>query len=220
MGENRGTKVLIPIWPRRLPNTTANTGVLSRIRPALSRIVPHPKTFGRATGTLAGEVGTTLGSRGHTKVSYIHRATSDVVEDFFTVDGGATTVVGDGQSFGTFENRVFRNTDALKRSYDALQFQSRMQVTDDFLVDGSWTTQLRNKGNFEGEATNRPAISSPAFDYPEITPAARYYPTGRLDEFQQHKVRVWGIYSLDLASAGAVDVAGIWRYDSGPKLRF
>ena len=27
MGENRGTKVLIPIWPRRLPKTTANTGV-------------------------------------------------------------------------------------------------------------------------------------------------------------------------------------------------
>ena len=32
-GGNRGTKVLIPIWPRRLPKTTANTGVLSRIVP-------------------------------------------------------------------------------------------------------------------------------------------------------------------------------------------
>ena len=167
------------------------------------------------TKELTVSVGTTLGSRGHSKVSFIHRTTSDVVEDFFTIDGGATMVVGDGQSFGTFENRVFRNTDALKRSYDALQFQGRMQVTDDFLVDGSWTTQLRNDGNFEGEATNRPAISSPAFDYPEITPAARYYPTGRLDDFQRHKIRLWGIYSHDLDSAGAVDVAGIWRYDSG-----
>ena len=125
------------------------------------------------TKELTLSVGTTLGSRGHTKVSYIRRTTSDVVEDFFTIDGGSTTIVGEGQSFGTFENRVFENTDALKRSYDALQFQGRMQVTDEFLVDGSWTMQLRNDGNFEGEATNQPAISSPAFDYPEITPAAR-----------------------------------------------
>ena len=165
------------------------------------------------TKELTVSAGTTLGSRGHTKVSYIRRTTSDVVEDFFTIDGGATTVVGDGQSFGTFENRVFLNTDALERNYDALQFQGRMQVTDDFLIDGSWTMQLRNDGNFEGEATNQPAISSPAFDYPEITPEARYYPTGRLDAFQKHKLRMWGIYSRDLGGAGAVDVAGIWRYE-------
>ena len=167
------------------------------------------------TKELTVSAGTTLGSRGHTKVSSIRRTTSDVVEDFFTIDGGATTVVGDGQSFGTFENRVFRNTDALERNYDALQFQGRIQVTDDFLIDGSWTMQLRNDGNFEGEATNQPAISSPAFDYPEITPAARYYPTGRLDAFQEHKLRMWGTYSRDLGGAGAVDLAGIWRYDSG-----
>lgn len=116
-------------------------------------------------------VGTTLGSRGHTKVSYIRRTTSDVVEDFVTLDGGATTILVDGQSFGTFDNRIFRNTDMLERNYDALQFQGRMQVTDDFLIDGSWTMQLRKDGNFESEATNQPAIPSAAFDYPEITPA-------------------------------------------------
>ena len=167
------------------------------------------------TKELTVSVGTTLGSRGHTRISYIRRTTSDVVEDFFTLDGGATTVVGDGQSFGTFDNRVFRNTDALERAYDAVQLQGRLQVTDDFLIDGSWTMQLKNEGNFEGEATNQPATSSPAFDYPEITPAGRYYPTGRLDEFQEHKMRLWGVYTLGLGGAGAVDVAGIWRYDSG-----
>ena len=160
-------------------------------------------------------VGTTLGSRGHTRVSYIRRTTSDIVEDFYTLDGGATTVVGDGQSFGTFDNRIFRNTDALERNYDALQVQSRMQVTDNFLIDGSWTMQLRNEGNFEGEAPNQPAIPSAAFDYPEITPEARYYPSGRLNQFQEHKMRLWGIYSLGLGGAGSVDVAGLWRYDSG-----
>ncbi|MDP6582680.1 MAG: hypothetical protein QF681_18665, partial [Vicinamibacterales bacterium] len=59
------------------------------------------------------------------------------------------------------------------------------------------------------------AISSAAFNYPEVTPENRYYPTGRLDDFQRHKVRIWGIYNLDLGTAGAVDLGGIWRYNSG-----
>ena len=159
--------------------------------------------------------GAVIGDRGHVKVTYVHRKTSDVVEDFFTLDGGATTIVGDGQSFGTFENQVFRNSDALERTYDAVLVQGRMPVTSDFLVDASWTVQINNDGNFEGESSNRPAISSAAFDYPEITPASRYYPTGRLAGFQRHKARVFGIYNLGLGDAGSIDVAGIWRYNSG-----
>ena len=159
--------------------------------------------------------GATVGRGGYAKMTFVHRTTSDVVEDFFTLDGGSTTVIRDGQTFGPFDNQVFRNSNALQRRYDALLFQGRLQVTDRFLVDGSWTVQIRNEGDFEGETANRPAISSPAFDYPEITPADRYYPTGRLDQYQHHKVRVWGIYTLGLGEAGAIDMAGIWRYNSG-----
>ena len=159
--------------------------------------------------------GATLGSRGHTRVTYLHRKMSDVVEDFFTLDGGATTVTGpDGQAFGRFENQIFMNTDALFRTYDAMMFQGQYRLTDNFVLDGSWTVQLRNEGNFEGESPNRPAIASPAFDYPEVTPEFRYYPTGRLDEFQGHKARVWGIYNLPVGTS-SVDIGGIWRYNSG-----
>ena len=159
--------------------------------------------------------GKAMGSRGYAKATYIHRTMSDFVEDFFTLDGGTTTIVEDGQTFGTFVNQWFQNTDALERAYDAMQFHGHYRVTDRFLLDGSYTVQINNDGNFEGETTNRPAIPSPAFDWPEITPAHRYFPTGRLDEFQRHKVRVWGIYNLGLGGAGDLDIGGLWRYNSG-----
>ena len=162
--------------------------------------------------TLSG--GATLGSRGHTRVSYLHRRTSNVVEDFFTLAGGATTIAAEGQEFGRFENQIFRNTDQLHRNYDAMLFQGQYRVAENFVLDGSWTVQLSNEGNFEGEAPNRPAIASPAFDYPEITPGTRYYPTGRLDEFQRHKTRVWGIYNLGVGNS-TLDIGGMWRYNSG-----
>ena len=169
---------------------------------------PRTKEF-----TVSG--GATIGTRGYTKVTYINRRASNFVEDFITADGGSTTVGTDGATFGTFSNRIYRNTDALERNYDGLELQSRYQVADNFLLDGAWTVQLRNEGNFEGEARNTPGVSSAAFDYPEATPENRYFPFGRLDDFQRHKVRLWGIYNVDLGTGGALDIGALWRYNSG-----
>jgi hypothetical protein len=96
-----------------------------------------------------------------------------------------------------------------------MEFQGRYQFTDNFLIDGSYTGQIKNEGNYEGEATNQPGVAGAAFDYPEVTPADRFFPLGRLDDFQRHKVRLWGIYNLDVGAAGRVDIGGIWRYNSG-----
>ncbi len=159
--------------------------------------------------------GTTLGQRGYVKITYINRRASNFVEDFIDLDGGSTEIINDGDNFGTFTNKNFRNTDLLKRDYDAVEIQSRYQVFDNFMIDGSYTAQINNDGNFEGEASNQPALSSAAFDYPEITPEARYFPYGRLDEFQRHKLRIFGIYNMDLGRFGNVDVGGILRANSG-----
>ena len=157
----------------------------------------------------------TTGSRGYALVTYVHRTLGDVVEDFVDLTTGSATVTQDGRSMGTFANRLFRNTNALERDYDAVMLQARHLITDNFVLDGSWTIQLTNDGNFEGEAPNSPAVSSAAFDWPEITPANRYFPSGRLAGFQRHKARIWGIYSLDIGPRhGTVDIGGMWRYDS------
>ena len=52
-------------------------------------------------------------------------------------------------------------------------------------------------------------------DYPEIYVAERSFPTGRLDDFQRHKVRVWASYNLGLGRFGRVDLAPLYRYNSG-----
>jgi hypothetical protein len=159
--------------------------------------------------------GGAIGPRGYAKMTYINRRASNFVEDFVTADGGSTTVGENGVEFGTFSNVNYRNTDMLERNYDGLEMQGRYQVASNLVFDGSWTMQLKNEGNFAGEATNQPAISSAAFDYPEATPANRYFPLGRLDDFQRHKVRLWTIYNLALGNFGAVDIGAIVRVNSG-----
>ena len=159
--------------------------------------------------------GGTIGNRGYLKGTYIRRRAGNFIEDFIDTTTGQTELMYEGRSYGTFMNEVFRNTDELMRNYDALQFDGRYSVTSRFQLDGSYTVQLRNEGNFEGEGTNQPGVPSIAFDYPEVFTPARNYPFGRLNDFQRHKIRIWGIYNLGLGPAGDVDLAGIWRYNSG-----
>ena len=182
---------------------------------ATRNIFNDPNLKSPLTKEFTVSAGSTLGTGGHLKATFIKRQTSGLVEDFFTLDGGSTAIIEEGQNFGTFTNQINRNTDDLERKYDALQFDGRYRVTSNFLLDGSYTAQINNEGNFEGEGTNQPGSSSAAFDYPEITTADRYFPFGRLDDYQRHKVRLWGIYNLGFGGAGSVDVGGLWRYNSG-----
>ena len=167
------------------------------------------------TKELTLSAGSVVGTRGHLKLTFIQRSTGGVIDDLLDLTTGSTEIIEDGTSFGTFVNRVLRNTDGLVRRYDALVVDGRVQATRNLLLDGSWTVQLRNSGNFEGEGTNTPGSTSNAFDWPEVTPANRYFPYGRLDDYQQHKVRLWGIYNVDLGWAGRLDLGGMWRYNSG-----
>ena len=36
----------------------------------------------------------------------------------------------------------------------------------------------------------------------------------RLDDFQRHRLRVWGIYTLGMGAFGDLGIGGFWRYDS------
>jgi hypothetical protein len=120
----------------------------------------------------------------------------------------------DGQSFGPFDNIVYRNSDEPVRRYKGLQFEGRYRVTPRFAVNAHWTVQLENEGNFEGEATNQPAISSLLGDFPEVFSQARNFPVGRVNDFQRHKVRAWGIYAVPLGRFGEPSVALMYRYNS------
>jgi hypothetical protein len=179
---------------------TANVQVADDIRSPLTREF----TLG---------LGRELGDRAHARATYAWRTQTDFVEDFYEIANG--TVVVD--RVGTLTNRVYRNTDALYRDYQALMVQSGYRVRDNLSVDAQYTVQLRNHGNFQGEAANQPGIPSAYGNFPEIFGPAydRLVPEGRLDNYQQHKLRVFGIYTQRLGRLGSVDVAPLWRVNSG-----
>jgi hypothetical protein len=115
---------------------------------------------------------------------------------------------------GVFQNRVFRNADAAQREYQGLVFQSRVRASSRLTVNGHYTVQLKNEGNFEGEAANQPGAVSLIGDYPEAFSAERHYPEGRLPGFQRHRLRLWSIYNLPVGRIGDLSVSGLWRVDS------
>ncbi len=154
--------------------------------------------------------------RGYAKAIYSWRNTSNFFEDFFQDPGpdGKVTVVRDGRTFGTFDKRVYENSDSPVRRYQAMQFLGRYNLRSNLTFNGTYTLQIQNEGNFEGEAGNQPGNTSIIEDYPELTNQARHYPIGRLDDFQRHKVRMFLAYSQDLGRFGALDLAPVWRYNS------
>ena len=158
-------------------------------------------------------LGREIGRKGWARATYVARHATDFVEDFITLDGGRTTINRNGLS-AAFDNMVFRNTDLATREYQAVEVQSSYRVNGSVVVNGHWTVQLENNGNFEGESANNPGASSLIGDYPEILLASRSFPAGRLDDFQRHKVRVWAAYALDLRRFGRLDVAPFYRYNS------
>ena len=122
---------------------------------------PINKEFTLSAG---GEIGT----RGFAKVTYVQRRLTGMLEDYIDLSTGQTDVVQGGVDYGTFDIAVWRNApDSIFRDYKALVFQGRQRFGTRFLIDGSYTAQLRNQGNYEGEAANQPGIPSLAFDYPE-----------------------------------------------------
>jgi hypothetical protein len=147
--------------------------------------------------------------------SYIHRDTNNIIDDFINDPNATTTVIQEGVNFGTFTNIVYDNSDFAFRKYDGLQFQARYNLMQRWTVNGHYTLQLRNEGNYNGEAANQPGLVTVIGDYPEIYSEARHFPTGRLPfSFQRHKVRLWTIYNHQMGRFGDLSASALLRVDS------
>jgi hypothetical protein len=155
-----------------------------------------------------------MNGKGFAEAAYVHRNYSDLIEDFITPSTGSTTITADGLDF-TASNVLLANSSEAFREYRGLLFQARYNVSSRWLVNGHYTVQLRNDGNYEGEAPSQPGIPSLIGDYPEARSAARHWPSGHLDDYQRHKLRIWSIYSLPLQRYGVLSVSGLLRVDSG-----
>jgi hypothetical protein len=138
-----------------------------------------------------------------------------MVEDFQNKTSGFTNVSLLGVSAGSFTNIVYRNTDLAHRQYQAMVFQSRYRVRNNWSVNGHYTLELKNEGNYEGEGTNTPGSTTWIGDFPEALPESRYWPTGTLQNFQRHRLRLWSIYNFGMGGFGDLSLSGLWRVDSG-----
>ena len=109
------------------------------------------------------------------------------------------------------------NTDQPTRDYQALIFQTTFRPRSAVTAGGDYTLQLRNHGNFVGETANQPGVPSIFGNFPEIYGPAldRLMPEGRLDGYQRHKLRVYGIYTQMFGRFGSLDLSPIWRVNSG-----
>jgi hypothetical protein len=153
--------------------------------------------------------------KGYAEAAYIYRKTTNMIEDFITRADGITHVVAFGIDAGDVSNRVYRNTDQAHRMYQGMVFQSRYTLSNRWTVNGQWTVELKNEGNYEGEGTNTPGATSRIGDYPEAYNAARFFPDGRLQSFQKHRVRMWSIYNFPKGRFGDLSMSGLVRIDSG-----
>ena len=155
--------------------------------------------------------------KGYAEVSFVYRKTSNMIEDFITRADGTTRITAFGIDAGLVSNHVYRNTDLAHRTYEGMVFQSRYQLSNRWTVNGQYTLELKNDGNYAGEATNQPGATSRIGDYPEAyTPeASRFFPEGRLPGFEKHRLRMWSIYNFRMGRLGDLSASGLWRVDSG-----
>lgn len=182
----------------------------------LANVFVDEKLTSPLTHEFSASYGLTLGrGRGYAEASYVFRRMGNMIEDFKTRADGTTRVTLEGLDLGLVTNVVYRNTDEAWREYQALVVQARYRPFGSVSINGHYTVQLRNHGNYEGEGTNTPGATSWIGDYPEAISEARYYPEGRLANFQRHRLRLWTIYERDLGRAGRVATSGVWRVDSG-----
>jgi hypothetical protein len=164
-------------------------------------------------------VGSALGRFGWAKLLYSNREYGSFVESFVDTATGFTQVqIRDYNPAFTgvreFDNVVYRNTDVPVREYESIQLLSQVRPLPRWTLVLNYTHELKNHGNFVGENTNAPGISSIYGLYPEYYVAERHYPSGRLPGFQAHRLSILSSYRHALGFLGNLDFGLIYTFDS------
>jgi hypothetical protein len=110
---------------------------------------------------------------------------------------------------------VLRNSDVPKRFFQAIEFQGRQAITKQWAAQVNYTYMLKFEGNFEGEASNQPGISSIYGNQPELLALDRQFPRGTLSGYQKHKLRIFTSYNVPTSRFGNFNFGLIYSFDSG-----
>jgi carboxypeptidase family protein len=150
--------------------------------------------------------GVQLARAGFVKATYLDRKWTDLVDDFTSVSFGSVPIVINGVEGPLADVRVFKNSDISKRDYKALLFQGRYPITDRWSIEGNWTHELSNDGNYESQV-GQTFVTSGLGDYRELFSPDRNFPDGHLNQFQADVLHLWTIYNLGLGRAGDLSLS-------------
>jgi len=146
------------------------------------------------------------------KATLTDRKYTNLIENFIVIGAGCTNITLAGISAGCVDNVLYKNSDQSKREYQASELQGHYDITRNWSVDGNWTHQFKNDGNYEGEGGQALGTSAVG-DRPEIQ-SPREVPTGRLQQFEANRLRAWTTYGLNFGHYGGLSAGLLWRYDS------
>ena len=159
--------------------------------------------------------GTALPKNGWLKATWTDRQYESFIETFIDnpTASGCTNIILSGINTGCTDNIYYRNTSVPERHYQALEVQSHYDLTRNWGWEGNVTHQFKNFGNYEGEGGQ--TIPTSAFgDRPEMQELSREFPTGRLFQYEENKVRMWTTYNFNLHKFGNLQAGVLYRYDS------
>ena len=159
-------------------------------------------------------LGQAISTRGFVKATYTNRNWKDFVEDFIDTSTGQTVVKISPTVSATLDNIRIGNTSAMQKKYAALQFLGQYRPISHWTTQLNYTRELKNNGNFVGEAGNQPGNTSLFGDRPELYEPDRHYPVGRLPGYEKDRVRWLNTFSMGLRRFGMLDLGLIYNYDS------
>jgi len=159
-------------------------------------------------------IGREMGQKGFNKLTYSWRKWSGFLEDEINLTNGIVNVT---PAPGLLTRVVYDNNDGIKREFQQLLFSHAYRFRSDLSWHADYTLQLKNEGNSNVEAANQPGTVSILGDFPEVYGSSvdRFLPTGRLADYQRHKLRIYGTYSKQFGRFGGVDLSPLWRINSG-----
>jgi outer membrane receptor protein involved in Fe transport len=153
-----------------------------------------------------------IGPSGFVRADIIHRDWKNMYSRRIDQSTGSVPY----EPFGLdFDLGLIENTDALERTYNALQLQGNYRLFNNRLTLGGNYTYSRTYGNTVGETSSSGPVTDAAFQYTEYKNFAQNNPSGLLAGIDQtHKARVWASFDVPTA-VGAFNFSLLERYDSG-----
>ena len=156
--------------------------------------------------------GTVLPKNGWLKTTFTDRKYKDFIQAFILIQNGCTNVSLAGVNLGCVDNVVYQNTDGPRRHYQALDIQSHYDILRNWGVEGNWTHQMKNDGNYEGESGQ--SIPTSAFGQRPEMQSPRENPVGHLAQYEANRVRLWTTYNFGFGRFGSLSTGLLYRYDS------